>query len=153
VNVLQLVLLMTVAATILLWKPDVQPFAARRFLPLLVAGTFTSMFVAGNPALGVADLALRIPAWTKARSAALDTLASFAGSRRAASFPELPPVPHMYFDYDASIDPREYPNLCLARYYNLESVTGTRRPLSIRGAAYSGRSWGLLDRAPSETSR
>ncbi len=85
---------------------------------------------------------LRIPQWAASRRAALAALEAHHGDRGSATFPELPPYPHMYFDYDISQDPQAYPNRSVARYYGLQSITGPRPPAWPDGAALSGRTFG-----------
>jgi hypothetical protein len=135
---------------LLLWKPAQIATEPSRALGLpirscVMVGAFAAMLFAGNPWLGAVDLALRIPAWHRARAAALVALES-APKDQAARLPVLPPTPQMYFDFDAAVDPTEFPNRCLARYFQLPSVESPNGFQGNVGAALSGRTYGLLKR-------
>jgi uncharacterized protein DUF6056 len=148
-NWLYLVFLMTLFGTLLAWKPAWKWTARapagilRMARSLALAGMFVAMWAAGNPWLGAADLASRVPRWSAARLEALKRLQSGGGSGGAAVVTALHPTPHMYFDYDIVTDVTDYPNRCVAHYYGWQSVAGQDPGESPRGAALSGRSFGL----------
>jgi hypothetical protein len=144
-NWLYLLFLAALLVHLLLWK-------ATRQTGIAVSGNlrsaarvlfFGAMLVAGNFRLGAFDLALRIPRWAASRRAALAGLEARHRDGGSATFPELPPYPHVYFDYDVTSNPEAYPNRSVARYYGLQSVTGPGAPVWPDGAALSGRTFSL----------
>ena len=139
-NWLYLVFLSTLLAILLLlkpawnlaaWNPEELPRWVRS---AALAAMFVAMAALGNPRLAASDLAVRVPRWSAAKLEALRSLA-----RGSEVFPQLPGYPHMYFDYDVNTNPADHPNVCVARYYRLRSVTSPRPPASPNGAALSGR--------------
>ena len=130
---------------LLLWKAHWGPVEVPRLRSAVLVCAFASVLFAGNAWLGAVDLAIRVRPWHAARSAALAGLQNGVPDS-AAELPILPPTPQMYFDYDAAQDSSEYPNRCLARYFGLRSVLGANPGKGPRGAALSGRIYGLLIR-------
>jgi hypothetical protein len=141
---LYLIFLTTVLVSVLLWKAARKTGIAvnLRLRSAITVALFAAMFAAGNPWLGAADLASRIPQWAASRRVALGNFESRGRDGGPATFPTLPPYPHLYFDYDITNDPGAYPNRCVARYYGLDSIVGSRATEWPDGAALSGRTRG-----------
>lgn len=139
------VFLLTVVASVLLVKPEAPPaWAGLRGRSLLLAAFFLSLFAAGNPWLGAADLALRVPKWATARRTALMALKPQSG--QDATLPPLPEFPQLYFDFDVCDHREDGVNRKAAAYFGVRSLSGGRPRREPRGAALSGRTYGLYRR-------
>ncbi|MCU0247331.1 MAG: hypothetical protein MUC42_12200, partial [Bryobacter sp.] len=84
------------------------------------------------------------PQWATARRAALMALPAQAG--RDATLPPLPEFPHLYFDFDICDQREDSVNRWAANYFGVRSLSGGRPRRDPRGAALSGRTYGLYRR-------
>ena len=131
-NWLYLILITAVLGSALLLKPVwVHP---RWLRSAALAATFLAAAYVGNPRPAASDLASRVRPWSEAKLDALHRLSQ--GSR---AFPQLPEVPHLFFDYDVNTNPSSHPNVCVARYYGLPSVAGPEALTTPDGAELTGR--------------